>query len=73
MFATKKRKIIAAILLVLFAAATLAAEDCETRDTPERRRPTATPTVSIADIKAMAISTMEGYPRVRDAAVGQDG
>ena len=71
------RKIFSLILVVLFAVATLAAEgDCETRntpDTPERPRSTATPTVNVADIRDVAISTIEDYPRVRDAAISQDG
>ncbi len=71
------RKIFSLIFVVLFAVATLAAEgDCETRntpDTPERPRPTATPTVSVADIRDMVISSIEGYPRVREAAISQDG
>ena len=71
------RKIFSLILVVLFAVATLAAEgDCETRntpDTPERPRSTATPTVNVADIRDMVISTIEGYPRVREAAISQDG
>ena len=71
------RKIFSLILVVLFAVATLAAEgDCETRntpDTPERPRSTATPTVNVADIRDVVISTIEDYPRVRDAAISQDG
>ena len=71
------RKALLLILVILVAAATLAAEgDCETRntpDTPERPRRTATPTVNVADIKDMAIFSIEDYPRVRDAAIVQDG
>ena len=66
------RKIFSLILVVLFAVATLAAEgDCETRDDPARPEPT--PTVSVADISDMAISAIEGYPRVREAVIEQDG
>ena len=74
------RKLFTPLLIVLLAVATLAAEgDCETRntpdtpDTPERPRRTATPTVNVADIRDMVISTIEGYPRIREAAIGQDG
>ena len=65
------------ILVILVAVATLAAEgDCETRNAPdtlERPRPTATPTVSVADIRDIVIASIEDYPRVRDAAISQDG
>ena len=71
------RKLFTPLLIVLLAVATLAAEgDCETRntpDTPERPRRTATPTVNVADIRDVVISTIEDYPRVRDAAISQDG
>ena len=70
------RKLFTLILFVLVTVATLAAEgDCETRNDPARptARPTATPTVSIADIRDMVISSIEGYPRVREASIGQDG
>ena len=74
------RKLFSLILVVLVTVATLAAEgDCETRNTPdtpdtrERPKSTATPTVSVADIRDMVISTIEGYPRVRDTAIDQDG
>ena len=68
------RKLFSLILVVLFAVATLAAEgDCETRNTPERPRSTATPTVNVADIRDMVISSIEGYSGVREAAIGQDG
>ena len=66
------RKIFSLILVVLFAVATLAAEgDCETRNDPARPEPT--PTVSIADIRDMVISSIEDYPRVREASIGKDG
>ena len=77
------RIVFSLILVVLAAVATLAAEgDCEARNAPdtlERPRPTATPiptrtpTVSVADIRDMVISTIEGYSRVREAAISQDG
>ncbi len=71
------RTVLSLILVVLVAVATLAAEgDCEARntpDTPERPRPTATPTVSVADIRDIVIASIEDYPRVRDAAISQDG
>ena len=67
------RKLCVSIVALILVATTLAAEDCETRNAPARPEPTATPTVSIPDIKDMVISTIEGYPRVREAAIGQDG
>ena len=68
------RKLFSLILVVLVAVATLAAEgDCETRNDPARPKPRPTPAVSIADISDMAISAIEDYPRVRDAAISQDG
>ena len=71
------RKLFTPLLIVLLAVATLAAEgDCETRntpDTPDRPRRTAPPTVNVADIRDMVISTIEGYPRVRESSIGQDG
>ena len=66
------RKLFTLILFVLVTVATLAAEgDCETRNDPARPEPT--PTVSIVDIRDMVISSIEGYPRVREASIGQDG
>ena len=71
------RKLSSSILVILIAVATLAAEgDCETRNAPdtlERPRPTAPPTVSVADIRDIVIASIEDYPRVREAAIGQDG
>ena len=70
------RKVFSSLLMVLLFATTLAAEECETRnarDTSEMPKPTAPPTVSVADIRDGALVSIKDYPRVRDAAIGQDG
>ena len=78
------RKLFSLILVVLVTVATLAAEgDCEASNDPARpeprptvrptRTPTPTPTLSITDIRDVVISSIESYPRVREAAISQDG
>ena len=67
------RTYLAVVFIIIAIIGCEVESEPELRPTPRPPAPTPTPVVSVQDIQAMAISSIETQPMVVEAAISQDG